>query len=114
MTRSASWGKTPMQFSKLVMGAAAAGAVVLAVFAGSRMFSAGDTAPDDTPVLFQWQDYVDAPFLSEYRAAFGDEPQTAIYADEDEAFAKMRAGYKPDVMGLCAYEFPRWQEAGLI
>ena len=69
---------------------------------------------DDTPVLFQWQDYVDAPFLAEYRAAYKDEPQMAIYADEDEAFAKMRAGYKPDVMGPCAYEFPRWQEAGLI
>jgi len=26
----------------------------------------------------------------------------------------MRAGYKPDVMGPCYYEFPRWQEAGLL
>src|ERR1700749_4288567 len=26
----------------------------------------------------------------------------------------MRAGYKPDVMGPCYYEFPRWKEAGLI
>jgi spermidine/putrescine transport system substrate-binding protein len=65
-------------------------------------------------VLFQWEDYVAEPFLKEYQATFEDQPQTAIYADEDEAFAKMRAGYKPDVMGPCAYEFPRWQEAGLL
>jgi spermidine/putrescine transport system substrate-binding protein len=40
--------------------------------------------------------------------------ETAIYADEDEAFAKMRAGFKPDVMGPCYYEFPRWQDAQLL
>jgi spermidine/putrescine transport system substrate-binding protein len=103
-----------MRLSKRVIGGAAAVALVLAVFAASRMFFPGESVADDTPVLFQWQDYVDAPFLAEYQAAFKDEPRTAIYADEDEAFAKMRAGYKPDVMGPCAYEFPRWQEAGLI
>ncbi len=74
----------------------------------------GQTVAEDTPVLFQWEDYVAEPFLKEYQATFEDQPQTAIYADEDEAFAKMRAGYKPDVMGPCAYEFPRWQEAGLL
>ena len=103
-----------MRRSQLVIGLMAAGALALGVLAGSRLFAPGESAPDDTPVLFQWQDYVATPFLAEYEAAFGDEPQTAIYADEDEAFAKMRAGYKPDVMGPCAYEFPRWQEAGLL
>src|SRR5262245_14516033 len=101
-----------MRRSKLVIAGAAASALVLAVFAASC--SKGESVAADTPVLFQWQDYVEAPFLAEYEAAFDDQPQTAIYADEDEAFAKMRAGYKPDVMGPCAYEFPRWQEAGLI
>jgi spermidine/putrescine transport system substrate-binding protein len=98
-----------MRLSKLVI---AAGAMALGALTACE--PSGRTAANDTPVLFQWQDYVDAPFLAEYKAAFGDEPQTSIYADEDEAFAKMRAGYKPDVMGPCAYEFPRWQEAGLI
>ena len=73
----------------------------------------GSTAAD-TPVLFQWEDIADEPFLAAYRAQYNETPQTAIFADEDEAFAKMRAGYKPDVMGPCYYEFPRWQEAGLL
>ena len=98
-----------MRLSKLVIVAGA-----MALGALTACGPSGETTASDTPVLFQWQDYVDAPFLAEYKTAFGDEPQTAIYADEDEAFAKMRAGYKPDVMGPCAYEFPRWQEAGLI
>jgi spermidine/putrescine transport system substrate-binding protein len=57
---------------------------------------------------------MDPPFLAQYVAARNEEPSVAIFADEDEAFAKMRAGYVPDVMGPCYYEFPRWQEAGLL
>src|SRR5207237_1217122 len=68
----------------------------------------------DTPVLFQWQDYMEAPFLADYKRTFGETPQVSIFADEDEAFAKMRAGFGPDVMGPCYYEYPRWQEAGLL
>jgi spermidine/putrescine transport system substrate-binding protein len=64
--------------------------------------------------LFQWEDYMDPPFLAGYEARFHEKPTISIFADEDEAFAKMRAGYHPDVMGPCYYEFPRWQEAGLL
>jgi spermidine/putrescine transport system substrate-binding protein len=76
----------------------------------------GPAAPgtSDTPILFQWEDYMEAPFLAGYKNAFGETPQVSIFADEDEAFAKMRAGFVPDVMGPCYYEYPRWQEAGLI
>lgn len=98
--------------SKLVIAGATLGALALGALAACG--PSGETAADDTPVLFQWQDYVEEPFLAEYKAAYKDQPQTAIFADEDEAFAKMRAGYKPDVIGPCAYEFPRWQEAGLL
>ena len=64
--------------------------------------------------LFQWQDYMEPPFLAGYEKATGEKPAITIFADEDEAFSKMRAGFKPDVMGPCYYEFPRWQEAGLL
>src|SRR3954462_4672485 len=91
------------------------GAALAAVLVTSSCSPSGQTTTSaDTPVLFQWEDYVDPPFLAEYRKAHNETPQTSIYADEDEAFAKMRAGYKPDVMGPCYYEFPRWQEAGLL
>ncbi|MBA2587028.1 MAG: extracellular solute-binding protein [Alphaproteobacteria bacterium] len=64
--------------------------------------------------LFQWQDYVDPHFTAAYEAAWHEKPGTSIFADEDEAFSKMRAGFKPDVMGPCLYSLPRWKEAGLI
>ena len=74
----------------------------------------GKGAKVGPPTLFQWEDYVDAPFLAEYVKAYNEKPLTQIFADEDEAFAKMKGGLKPDVMGPCYYEFPRWQEAGLL
>jgi len=92
-----------------------ASALVLSVAAcgPSRDKTAG--APSGQPVsLFQWEDYMDAPFLADYQKTYGEKPNVTIFADEDEAFAKMRAGYKPDVMGPCYYEFPRWKEAGLL
>jgi len=64
--------------------------------------------------LFQWEDYMDPPFLTEYKKTYHETPNITIFADEDEAFAKMRAGFKPDVMGPCYYEYPRWREAGLL
>ena len=64
--------------------------------------------------LFQWQDYTAPAFYAEYEKAFGEKPATTIFADEDEAFSKMRAGFKPDVMGPCLYSLPRWKEAGLL
>jgi hypothetical protein len=89
------------------------GAALAALLSTSSCSPSGQTgSAADAPVLFQWEDYVDPPFLAEYRKAHNDTPQTAIFADEDEAFAKMRAGYKPDVMGPCYYEFPRWQKPG--
>ena len=88
--------------AKLVAG----GAVVLS------LASCGPSAKP--PVLFSFEDYTDQPFLADYQKAYGETPTTALYSDEDEAFAKMRAGYKPDVMAPCYYEFPRWREAGLI
>jgi spermidine/putrescine transport system substrate-binding protein len=76
---------------------------------------ATDVAADDSePLLFTFEDWTHPAFLAEYKAKYGKDPRTALWADEDEAFAKMRAGYKPDVMGPCSYEFGRWQEAGII
>jgi spermidine/putrescine transport system substrate-binding protein len=83
-----------------------------AAFAGAMLLAAG--AALAAPTLFQWEDYIDPPFLAQYQQQYKEKPNVAMFADEDEAFAKMRAGFKPDVMAVCYYEFPRWKEAGLL
>ena len=98
---------------KLPLRLAALALVALAAAACGRNDSKTE-ASGKPAALFQFEDYMDPPFLADYEKTYNEKPTIAIYADEDEAFAKMRAGYKPDVMGPCSYEFPRWQEAGLI
>jgi spermidine/putrescine transport system substrate-binding protein len=97
------------------------GAVVIAGAAAFLLFGRGGDEPatvaqqtGGAPTLFQWESYMDPPFLAQYERERAEKPSVMIYADEDEAFAKMRAGYQPDVMGPCYYEYPRWQEAGLL
>lgn len=89
------------------------GVLAAALIVGGGLL-ASCSPPASQITLFQWEDYVAQPFLAAYEAHTGEKPATMIFADEDEAFAKMRAGFKPDVMGPCYYEFPRWKEAGLL
>jgi spermidine/putrescine transport system substrate-binding protein len=95
----------------LAIAAAILGASAATYFWHSHGMKVASSPPAS---LFQWEDYMDAPFLADYQKKYGENPNAVLFADEDEAFAKMRAGYRPDVMGPCYYEFPRWQEAGLL
>lgn len=99
---------------KAVLIFAALSALALVGCSRSSQTAAPQAEAKTVPTLFQWESYMDPPFLADYKAAYNETPPVAIFVDEDEAFAKMRAGYKPDVMGPCYYEFPRWQEAGLL
>jgi spermidine/putrescine transport system substrate-binding protein len=75
----------------------------------------GASAQDSAPITyFTFEGQDDDPLMTEYVAKFGGKPSVSIFESEDEAFAKMRAGYQPDVMAPCSYEFGRWQEAGLL
>ena len=47
--------------------------------------------------LFTWVDQDDVPFIQYYIDKYGEEPKTSVFEDEDEAFAKLRAGYSADV-----------------
>jgi spermidine/putrescine transport system substrate-binding protein len=89
------------------------GALALVLAAGGWWLLRGP-AKDGPVTLFQWQDFMDPPFLADYERRYGEKPAITIFGDEDEAFSKMRAGFKPDVMGPCYYEFGRWKDAGLL
>src|SRR3954469_3399948 len=88
-------------------------AAVLLVIGGGYWIMRGPTTSGPA-TLFQWQDYTAPVFFASYQKTYGEKPAITIFADEDEAFSKMRAGFKPDVMGPCYYEFSRWKEAGLL
>ena len=90
------------------------GLAAILLIGGGAFFLMRGPAGSAPPTLFQWQDYVDPHFTAAYEAAYHEKPATSIFADEDEALAKMRAGFKPDVVGPCLYSLPRWKDSGLI
>jgi spermidine/putrescine transport system substrate-binding protein len=56
----------------------------------------------DIPEMFQ--SYVDAH----------GKPDMPVYADAEEAFQKLRAGFVADVIHPCSGDTPRWRDAGII
>lgn len=69
---------------------------------------------DEHPVFFTWVGYDEPEFMVHYVAKYGSEPNYAFFADEDEAFAKMRAGFNPHVTFPCGPSLKLWNDAGLL
>ena len=49
-----------------------------------------------------------------YTAKYGAEPTFAFFGDEDEAFEKMRAGFKADIAHPCSQSVVKWRDAGML
>lgn len=49
-----------------------------------------------------------------YVAKTGALPSTSFWGDEEEAFIKLRTGFKPDVTYCGTYSVPRWRDADLL
>ena len=89
------------------VGVAALGTTIMPKIAGA--------AVEDHPTVFTWSGYEDDGFMGAYMAKYDDEkPNFSFWGDEEEAFAKMRAGFKPDVTSPCSYKIPHWNDAGIL
>ena len=89
----------------------ALGATMVMMPVGSRSAFA---ANDDHPTVFTWEGW-DVPELHQpYLAKHGESPNMAIFGDEEEAFAKMRAGFKVDLTQPRTYKVPIWKDAGIL
>ena len=65
-------------------------------------------------VYFTWEGYEIPELHGDYIKKHGASPDVSIFADEGEAYQKMRAGFTPDVAHPCSYNTKLWREAGLI
>lgn len=74
----------------------------------------GKAAVEDHPLVFTWSGYEEDGFNAAYREKYGEAPNYSFFGDEEEAFAKMRAGFKADVSMPCSYKIPQWTQAGVI
>ncbi|MDH3314734.1 MAG: extracellular solute-binding protein [Gammaproteobacteria bacterium] len=86
-----------------------------AVVAGAMIGTAGVTAAADSElVIFDWAGYEDPEFFKSYSEKYGDDPTFAYFGDEEEAFQKLRSGFKADASHPCSQSIPKWREAGLL
>ena len=96
------------QFNK-VMASLGAVAVTVPVFSGGA-----HAAAEDHPNVFTWEGW-DAPeHHQQYMDKYGELPNFSIFGDEEEAFAKIRAGAQFDVTHPCSYKVEIWRDAGIL
>jgi spermidine/putrescine transport system substrate-binding protein len=90
-------------------------AITLA-FAGILSASAAviASAEDAELTIFDWSGYEAPEFHPDYVKAHGESPTFTFFGDEDEAFEKLRAGFKTDLGHPCSQSVVKWREAGLL
>lgn len=71
-------------------------------------------AADAELIVFDWAGYEDPEFYTAFTAKHGDAPTFAFFGDEEEAFQKLRSGFKADAVHPCSQSVPKWIEAGLL
>ena len=71
-------------------------------------------AADSDVSVFDWAGYEDPGFHPAYVEKHGDSPSFSFFGDEDEAFEKLRAGFKADLAHPCSQNIVKWRDAGLL
>src|SRR3546814_11212599 len=82
---------------------------------GVRALTVGPAAaadPDRT--VFDGVGYEGPAFHQDYLEKHNDLPSFAYFGDEEEAFQKLRAGFKADLGHPCSQSVLKWREAGLL
>lgn len=89
-------------------------AVGLGLVAAPMVSRRALAATEDHPLIFTWEGYEDPNLHGSYLAMHGESPNFTFFGDEEEAFAKIRAGFQPDVVMPCSYKVAIWRDAGII
>lgn len=95
---------------KLIKGKIAAGLCLALMFGGSTLAY----AEDSELIVFDWSGYEDPSFHPAYVEKYNDSPTFTFFGDEEEAFQKLRSGFKADLGHPCSQSVVKWREAGLL
>ena len=71
-------------------------------------------AADPDLLVFDWSGYEEDGFFVNYAAQHGSGPTYAFFGEEEEAFQKLRSGFRADVAHPCSQSVDKWFQAGLI
>ncbi len=71
-------------------------------------------AADPELLVFDWSGFEEEGFFINYAAKHGAGPTYAFFGEEEEAFQKLRSGFRADVSHPCSQSVDKWFQAGLI
>jgi len=71
-------------------------------------------AADDGLIVLDWSGYEEVGFFQSYIDKHGDSPAFSFFGEEEEAFQKLRAGFKADLSHPCSQSISKWRQAGVI
>jgi len=72
-------------------------------------------APAETTIeVFSWQVYSPSELYGAYIEAYGNAPSFQMYADEEEALVKVRAGYTPTLVQTASFMLGLYRDAGWL
>lgn len=85
-----------------------AGASALAILA------AGAQAQDSELLIFDWSGFEEDGYWQVYGEEYGQSPTYTFFGEEEEAFQKLRSGFRADIAHPCSQSVDKWRQAGLI
>jgi spermidine/putrescine transport system substrate-binding protein len=84
------------------------GASLLALAAGAAI------AQDSELLVFDYSGFEDPAYHTKYTEKHGMSPTFAFFGDEEEAFQKLRSGFRSDVTHICGGSVTKWVASGLL
>ena len=84
------------------------GASTLALAASAAL------AQDRELLVFDYSGFEDPAYHSKYVEKHGMSPTYAFFGDEEEAFQKLRSGFRSDVTHICGGSVTKWVASGLL
>jgi len=78
------------------------------------LLSGAAWAQDPDLLVFDWSGYEEPDFYTQYTEENGQGPSFAFFGEEEEAFQKLRSGFKADVSHPCSQSVEKWRAAGLL
>ncbi|MEX2650498.1 MAG: extracellular solute-binding protein [Alphaproteobacteria bacterium] len=90
------------------LAAAGLGLVVVPVVPRAARAATGEA------IYYTWAGYDVPEFWPAYVEKHGATPEIPLFADNEEAFQKIRAGFVVDVTFPCSSMTPRWRDAGIL
>ncbi len=86
----------------------------VAVLAMATAFLPGPAVAQDKLQYFTWSGYELPEFNQSFLAAHPDGMEATMFGDDDDAFTKVKAGFRPDVAHPCYDKIARWNKEGLL